>query len=355
MVSTTAASSSIIDVLPKHRFDEAALNAYLSENLEEFEGPATVSQFQGGQSNPTFLITTANRRYVLRKKPPGKLLPSAHAVDREYKVQAALSETAVPVAPMRLYCADETVIGTPFYIMDYLEGRIFFDGLLPGIEPAGRRAIYLAMAGTLAALHAVDYKAAGLGDFGKPENYASRQVARWTQQYTAAKTGEVEVMDKLSAWLAAHADVPEEHAIAHGDFKLNNLMYAKHGPQVIALLDWELATLGHPLADLGYLCMGYRIPNTVPLLGGLGGVDLSAHNIPTEAEVVAHYCKTTGRNSVPDLTFFIALAFFRYAAIAQGVYARSLQGNAADTRAHFAGQAALALAALGWDVAGKAG
>ncbi len=352
---TATPKAELVDVLEKHRFDEDRLWSYLRKHLNGFVEPAHIKQFQGGQSNPTFLVSTLNRQYVLRKQPPGKLLQSAHAVDREYRVQAALKDTAVPVVPMRVYCGDASVIGTPFYLMDYVRGRIFFKPDLPGLTKGERKDIYTAFAETLAVLHAVDFKAVGLSDFGKTERYAARQVRRWSEQYQASKTDDIDAMDKLIAWLRASTPTDDDAAISHGDFKLNNLMFETGAPHVMAVLDWELSTLGHPLADLGYVCMGYRIPAQLPVLGGLGGVDLEALGIPSEVETVATYCHRAGRTEVPDLTFFIALAFFRYAAIAQGVYARSRQGNAADTRAHMAGQAAIMLAEGGWRVAGSVG
>jgi aminoglycoside phosphotransferase (APT) family kinase protein len=341
----------IIDVLPAHRFDESRLWHYLPDHLEDFAGPPKVQQFQGGQSNPTFLISTPERRYVLRKQPPGKLLQSAHAVDREYRVQAALSGTPVPVVPMRLFCADPAIIGTPFYLMDYIPGRIFFKPELPELDHAQRKMAYKAFAETLATLHEVDFRAIGLGDYGRTEGYAARQVKRWSEQYEAAKSQPIEAMDKLIAWLKANLPDHDEAAITHGDYRINNLMFEVDEPHIIAVLDWELSTLGHPLADLGYVCMGYRIPANVPFLSGLRGLDLAALGIPSEEETVAAYCHRAGRDNVPDLTFFIALSFFRYASIAQGVYARSLQGNAADKRAGMAGHAAIALAEEGWRIA----
>jgi aminoglycoside phosphotransferase (APT) family kinase protein len=345
------AHTRLVEVRPAHRFDEARLWHYLCDHLVDFPKKAGLQQFQGGQSNPTFLITTRERQYVLRKQPPGDLLPSAHAVDREYRVQAALKDSPVPVVAMRHFCADPAIIGTPFYVMDYIPGRIFADPALGDVAHESRRDIYFAFIEVLAALHEIDFEAAGLGDFGKPLGYSARQVRRWAGQYEASKTGDIPAMDKLAQWLAAHAPERDEAAITHGDYKLNNLMYELGAPHVIAVLDWELSTLGHPLADLGYVCMGYRISSTVPMLGGLGGLDLPALGIPSEAEIVAHYCERAGRETPLDLSFFIALAFFRYAAIAQGVYKRALQGNAADARAHLAGEAAKALAEEGWRIA----
>jgi aminoglycoside phosphotransferase (APT) family kinase protein len=295
----------LIDVLPKHRFDEERLWHYLHDHLDGFTGPARLRQFQGGQSNPTFMIETPDMNYVLRKQPPGPLLKSAHAVDREYRVQAALKGTPVPVVQMQLMCEDPGVIGTPFYVMDYVPGRIFFKPDLPDVPHHERKPIYIALAETLAALHEVDFRAVGLGDFGRTEGYAARQVKRWSEQYEATKTQTIEAMDKLTAWLKASIPVKDEAAITHGDYKLNNLMF-----------------------ELG---------------------------IPSEEEIVAAYCHRAGRENIPDLTFFIALSFFRFAAIAQGVYSRALQGNAADTRAHLAGEAAIALAEQGWRIAHAAG
>ncbi len=348
-------TAELVDVLPSHRFDETRLWEYLSTHLEDFEQPAQVQQFQGGQSNPTFLISTPDRKYVLRKQPPGKLLQSAHAIDREYRVQAALQRTPVPVVPMRHFCEDSSVIGTPFYIMDYIPGRIFVRPELHDLDHGQRKAVYHAFAETLAALHEVDFRAIGLSDYGKTEGYAARQVRRWSEQYEAAKTESIEAMDKLIAWLKASLPDKDEAAITHGDYRLNNLMFELEAPHIIAVLDWELSTLGHPLADLGYVCMGYRIPANVPFLSGLRGLDLPALGIPSEDETIAAYCHRAGRETAPDLTFFIALSFFRYASIAQGVYARSLQGNAADKRAGMAGQAAIALAEEGWRIAEVAG
>ncbi len=345
----------LIDVLPSHRFDEKKLWRYLKRYLEDFGVPPTIKQFQGGQSNPTFLIETPIRKYVLRKQPGGKLLPSAHAVDREFRVQSALKGTPVPVVSMQLFCDDASVIGTPFYLMDYIPGRIFDRADLPELSNLQRKAAYRAFAETLAALHEVDFEAIGLSDYGRTEGYAARQLKRWSEQYESLMTGQIEAMDKLIAWLKASVPSRDEAAITHGDYRMNNVMYELDDPHIIAVLDWELSTLGHPLADLGYVCMAYRTPSEVPFLGGLRGLDLAALGIPSEEELVGMYCHRAGRDSVPDLTFFIALSFFRFASIAQGVYARSPQGNAADKRAPLAEQAAIALAQEGWRIAKAAG
>ena len=345
----------LIDVLPSHRFDEKKLWRYLKRYLEDFGVAPAIRQFQGGQSNPTFLIETPTRKYVLRKQPGGKLLPSAHAIDREFRIQSALKGTPVPVVTMQVFCDDPSVIGTPFYLMDYIPGRIFDHADLPELSNLQRKAAYRAFAETLAALHEVDFEAIGLGDYGRTEGYAARQLKRWSEQYESSKTGQIEALDKLIAWLKASVPSKDEAAITHGDYRMNNVMFELDDPHIIAVLDWELSTLGHPLADLGYVCMAYRTPASVPFLGGLRGLDLAALGIPTEDELVGMYCHRAGRESVPDLTFFIALSFFRFASIAQGVYARSLQGNAADKRAPLAEQAAIALAQEGWRIAEAAG
>ena len=241
----------LVDVLPQHRFNEAALGAYLTQALPEAAQPLTIRQFQGGQSNPTYQMTdTAGRRYVLRKKPPGDILPSAHAVDREYTVMHALGPIGVPVPRMRLLCEDASVIGTPFYVMDYVDGRVLTDIRLSALPKEERAAYYLAMADGLAALHRVDWRAVGLQNYGKPEAYVARQVSRWTRQYLASSPEPNPDMDRLMAWLAANTPPDEEAVIAHGDFRLGNLMFAHQGPQLLAILDWELSTIGNPLADL---------------------------------------------------------------------------------------------------------
>ena len=336
----------LVPVLPNHRFDEAALERCLARQLPGFAGPCAVRQFQGGQSNPTFHLLAASGEYVLRKKPPGLLLPSAHAVDREYRILGALRNSGVPVPAVHLLCDDEGVIGTAFFVMDYQPGRVFPDRALPGISPADRAAIYDDMGRVLALLHGVDWRRAGLEGFGRPENYIGRQIDRWSKQYAGARVGEEPAMDRLTAWLKAHAPVPDETAIAHGDYRLGNLIIHPAEPRVAAVLDWELATLGHPLADLAYSCLAWRLP---PDLQGIGGLDVPG--LPTEAEYVAEYCRRTGRDGVPYLEFFVAFSLFRWAAIAAGVYRRALDGNAADARGHEAGEKFRTLAEHGWKVA----
>ena len=340
----------VIEVREAHRFDEAALHRFLAEKLPEYRGPLKVWQFQGGQSNPTFLLEAGGRRYVLRKKPPGKLLPSAHAVDREYRIISALQNTDVPVATARVLCEDDSVIGTPFYVMDYIDGRVISDPKLGTVEPAQRRRMYEVMAETLAKLHRVDWKAVGLEGYGRPENYVARQVSRWTKQYEASKTEDSPAMDRLIEWLPVNMP-PDETTIAHGDYRMGNLMWHPTEPVVLAVLDWELSTIGHPLADLGYNCLAYRQPAQHELLRGLVGEDLNALNIPPEPEYLEHYCRAVGREQVPNWEFFLAFSLFRSAAIVEGVYARALQGNAADARAQRYKGLANEIAEIGWRIA----
>lgn len=345
--ATPASDVVIIDVLPQHRLDEAALWNYLQQHLQDFSLPAQLRQFQGGQSNPTYLIETATRKFVLRKKPPGKLLPSAHLIEREYRILRALPETDVPVPRARLLCEDPSVIGTAFYVMDHVEGRVITGVTLPNLTPADRRAIYTDYARVAASLHAVDYRACGLGDFGKPEGYVARQLDRWTKQYLASKTEENADMNALIAWLAAHVPANDETAIVHGDYRIGNTILDRTEPRIVAVLDWELATLGHPLSDLAYACMYYRIPSSNEGTGGLAGIDIAALGIPSEQEFIEMYCRFSGRERIEDWPFFLAFANFRMAAITQGVYARALQGNAADRRAILYGEHAKNFAAAG--------
>ena len=316
-----------VPVLAAHRFDEAALGRFMARHVEGYRPPLEVRQFQGGMSNPTFLLADgAGRRYVLRKKPPGKLLPSAHAVDREYKVISALNKTDVPVARAYALCEDESVLGQAFYIMEFLEGRVFRDVALPDASPAERRAIYDAMNEALARLHNVDYAAVGLGDYGRAGGYIARQVKRWSQQYAASKTEDIAAMDKLMAWLPANMPDDSLTTIAHGDFRLENLIYHPTEPRVLAVVDWELGTLGNPLSDLAYNCLPYHFGD--PRWGDIIGLDYDAVGIPSEDDYVGTYCKRTGRGAVEDWTFYLVLSMFRFAAIIQGVYYRGVQGNA---------------------------
>lgn len=340
----------LIDVPPEQRFDEASLWRYLAAQLPEFKEPAALRQFQGGQSNPTFMIETPVGHFVLRKKPPGKLLPSAHLVEREYRVMKALAESAVPVPRMRLLCADDTIIGTAFFLMDYVEGRILADVSLPGLSTVERQRIYGDMARVLAAIHSIDWRGSGLADFGKPEAYLARQLDRWTKQYLASKTDDDDTMTRLITWLKAHLPQDDDTALVHGDYRMGNLILHASEPRIVAVIDWELATLGAPLCDLAYNCMAYRIPPAFAL-SGLAGADLAALCIPTEDETVAAYCRQAHREKPADWAFYLAFSFFRFAAITQGVYARALQGNAADRRGIEHGKVARLAAKLGWSIA----
>jgi aminoglycoside phosphotransferase (APT) family kinase protein len=332
----------------QHSFDTQRLNAWMQGHIAGFSGPIDVQQFAGGQSNPTFLVQSPAHRYVLRRKPPGKLLPSAHAVDREFRVLAALEGTPVPVAHVHALCEDPDVIGSAFYVMDYVEGRIFWDALLPEVPAPQRRAVYSEMVRVLAALHSVDYAAVGLGDFGKPGHYVERQVSRWTQQYRASETEKLESMERLIEWLPKHIPDDEQTSIVHGDFRLDNTIFHPTEPRIQAVLDWELSTLGHPLVDFAYYCLRFHLP--VAEFRGLGGVDPESHALPTEAEAVAQYCRLRGIAPVPakDWAYYQAFCMFRLAGILQGVLARALQGNASSATALQAGRRARPLAELGW-------
>ncbi len=334
--------SETIDVLDRHRFDEAALTRWCMDHVDGFEGPLTVRQFQGGQSNPTFQLVTPARKYVLRKKPPGQLLASAHQVDREYKVMKALADTPVPVPHMYALCEDDAVIRTAFYVMEHLEGRVFRDPTLPEQTPEERAAIYDDMNRVLAELHKVDFAAVGLEDFGRPGNYFERQISRWIKQYRAAETETIADMEELIAWMPDNIPDEDSVSIAHGDFRLENTMYHPTEPKMIAVLDWELSTIGHPLADLGYNSMLYHIDS--PTMGTLTRVDFATSGIPDEDEYVAAYCRRTGREGIENWPFYVGFSIFRLASIAQGVYKRGLDGNASSEKALIYGNAAKMLA-----------
>jgi aminoglycoside phosphotransferase (APT) family kinase protein len=337
-------------VNPASHLNLQRLRDFLVQALPSLQGPLRAELIGGGQSNPTYFLDFDNRQLVLRKKPPGDILPSAHAIDREYRVMRALAGTGLPVPPTVLYHASDDVLGTPFYVMERLEGRVFNDASLPGLLPVERRAIYLAMAETLAQLHKVDWRAAGLTDFGRVGGYFQRQVRRWQQQWVLSKTRDIPEMDELIAWVAAHLPADDETTLTHGDFKLNNLMLHAREPRVLAVLDWELSTLGHPLADVAFSTVCWRsLPSEY---GGIRGLDLNALGIPAEAEYLAHYLHHAGRR--PDQgpkPFHWAFAFMRWAVIFEGIAARALRGNAASGNAAEVGRLSEALARRGLESA----
>ena len=334
---------------PVHAIDAGALADYLRRSVAPFSGDVKVEQFHGGQSNPTYRITAGDRRYVLRRKPPGPLLPSAHAVDREFRVMTALARTDVPVPKMYALCADPSVIGTAFYVMEYVEGRILWDPTLPGMTRAERAAHYDELNRVIAALHRVDVETVGLSDYGKPGNYVERQVGRWTRQYQAAGAERIPAMDRLIEWLPRHVPASDETAIVHGDYRIDNVIFHPREPRVLAVLDWELSTLGHPVSDFAYQAMAWRL--SPQQFRGLKGFDLEALGIPSEAEYIALYCRRTGRASIPDWEIYLIFNMFRIAAILHGVLSRAIQGNASSANAIEQGSRARLVADTAWEMA----
>jgi aminoglycoside phosphotransferase (APT) family kinase protein len=341
-----------------HRIDESKLARWLEENVESCRagGQVQALQFKGGQSNPTYWIgftgnDAAESEFVLRKKPPGQLLPSAHAVEREYRIMRALGQANVPVPRALALCENSEVIGTPFFVMNHVQGRIFWDPRLPEIQtPEERWAIYEDLINALAALHKVDYVAVGLGDYGKVGGFIGRQVSRWSQQYQSSRTTDIPAMEALMTYLGQHVPQDDETTLVHGDYRLDNVIIAADSPKALAILDWELSTLGHPVSDLAYWCMGYHL--ALPGRGSLVGCDLKSLGIPSEKEVVDMYCRATGRREIAHWPYFMAFGIFRLAAIAQGVFKRSLQGNASSDQAGMYGAAVFALADLGCNILG---
>ena len=339
-----------------HRFDERKLEDYLSSNIESFHGPMTVSEFKGGQSNPTYLLEAQSGRYVLRRKPPGKLLKSAHAVDREFRVISALYASGFPVPRPYLLCEDDEVIGTTFYIMECVEGRIFWELDLPGLDRDERAALYDNVNETIARLHSTDIHAAGLDDFGVPGNYFERQISRWSKQYRASETDKNVAMDRLIEWLPENIPADESVSIVHGDYRLDNMILHPTEPRVIAVLDWELSTIGHPLADFTYHLMAWEMPEIGLGSVGLAGKPIADLGIPNEDEYIAAYCERTGRaTGIADRNFYSAFNFFRLAAILQGIAGRVRDGTAASAHASQAVKAVKPLADLGWQYAAKLG
>ena len=334
-------------------FDPAPLEDYMAAHVEGFQGPIEIEQFRGGQSNPTYRITDAGgRRCVLRRKPPGKTLKSAHAVDREYRVMTALGNTDVPVPRTFALCEDESVVGSVFFLMDFVDGRIFWDAGLSAAEKGERAAIMDGMNDALARLHKVDYQAVGLGDYGKPGNYFARQISRWSRQYLEDEAaGRIETMDRLIEWLPENIPPGDEASIVHGDFRLDNMIFHPREPRVIAILDWELSTLGHPLADFSYNCLQYRM--SPQIFSGLAGLDLEALGIPPEEEYVAAYCRRTSRDGVPGMDYYIAFNLFRLAGILHGILGRVKRGTAASKHAEMQGSMAEPMAMAAWAEAEK--
>lgn len=344
----------------EHAFDTRALAGYLGKHLPGFAGPLEVEQFRGGQSNPTCLLHTPSARYVMRAKPGpvARLLPSAHAIEREYRVMRAVATTEVPVAKVHLLCEDESVIGRAFYVMEYVQGRVFWDQALPDVQPAQRAAIYDEMNRVMAALHSVDPRAVGLADYGRAGNYFERQIARWAKQYRASELEPIPEMDRLIDWLPrsmpASARAEAKPRVVHGDMRIDNLIFHPTEPRVLAVLDWELSTLGHPLADFSYNCMTWHIPHATGR--GIAGLEVAALGLPREADYVRRYCERTGRDATAfagDWDFYLAYNLFRLAAISQGVARRATEGVAASAQAREAGALARPLAELGWSFASR--
>jgi aminoglycoside phosphotransferase (APT) family kinase protein len=330
-----------------HRFDEAALAGWMETNVAGFAGPLAVEQFKGGQSNPTYKLITPDGAYVLRRKPPGQLLKGAHAIEREAQVLTGLAKAGFPVAHVHGLCTDDDVIGTWFYVMEMVEGRIFWDATLPEIATAERPLYFDAMNATIAQLHGVDYQAVGLGDYGRPGNYFERQIGRWSKQYIEdVEAGRDPSMDRLAEWLPANIPPGDETSIVHGDFRIDNMIFHPTGPRVVAVLDWELSTLGHPLADFAYNAMMYHMPPHI--VAGLAGVDLAALNIPSERDYVAAYCRRTGREAIPNYQFYVAFNFFRLAAIFHGIKGRVIRGTASSAQAAERAKIFPELAMIAW-------
>lgn len=336
-------------VSERQKFDVAALQTYMQEHVEGFSGQLEIEQFKGGQSNPTFKLSANGQSYVLRTKPgpAAKLLSSAHAIDREFRVMDALNKAGFPTARQYALCTDESVIGREFYIMEFIEGRVLWDQALPGMTPAERTAIYDEMNRVISLLHTIDYAAIGLTDYGKPGNYFKRQIDRWSKQYKASETEKIEAMDQLIEWLPNNIPSGDDTSIVHGDYRLDNMMFHPTEPRILAVLDWELSTLGHPLADFSYHCMSWHI--APGQFRGIAGLDHKALGIPSQDEYIAKYCERTGKTiRKEDFTFYLAYNMFRLAGIMQGIMKRYVDGTASSEQALKSGQAARPMAEMGW-------
>ncbi len=352
-MSVASTEPELIDVLPQHRIDAHVVSRWLATQLRTaLDGGVRIRQFQGGQSNPTYHLSSHAGDYVLRKKPPGKLLPSAHAVEREFRVMAALAGSAVPVPQMLGLCEDASVIGTPFFVMQHVPGRLMGARFAEHGPLPERAAINDDVLRVLAALHTVDWRAAGLEGFGRPERYVERQVTRWTAQWEGSRTEDVPVMEALREWMHQHLPADDASTIVHGDYRLGNVLVHPTQPRIAAVLDWELATIGHPLSDLGYLCVGHHLP---PVEGGFLGLDLAAIGVPTQEQIVQRYCALAGRELPKEFDRYVVFSMFRLAAICAGVYKRALDGNAADPRALGFRDRFVSIAEHGWALAQRAG
>ncbi|MBL8510182.1 MAG: phosphotransferase [Betaproteobacteria bacterium] len=337
-------------VSSQQQFNLDALQDWLKKHVEGFSGPLQIEQFKGGQSNPTFKLITPTGHYVMRAKPgpAAKLLPSAHAIEREYQVMTALARANMPVPKTWVLCEDEAVIGRAFFLMEMVEGRVLWDPTLPGYSSADRAAIFDEMNSVIARLHSVDFAAIGLADYGRPGNYFLRQISRWTKQYRASETEKIEAMDRLIDWLSQHIPPGDETSIVHGDYRLDNLIFHPTEPRILAILDWELSTLGHPLADFAYHCMAWRVPPS--LFRGVAGLDLAALGIPALEDYIAAYCQRTGRAGIDHFDYYLAYNLFRMAGILQGIMKRVVDGTASSEQAVLMGKAARPLAELGWQM-----
>ena len=353
MISIDKTFSGVQDVSKALSFNGKTLTVRMEENIKDFKPPLKVKQFKGGQSNPTYRIETKPYTYVLRRKPPGKLLPSAHAVDREFKIMSALHTFGYPVPKMHTFCDDVNIVGTPFYIMEYVEGRIFWDALMPKVTIEDRYALYEATNKQLAKLHEIDFQSIGLKDFGKSGNFFARQISRWSTQYKSSETSKIDEMNNLILWLPTAIPKQERNSIVHGDFRIDNIIFHPTKPKVLAVLDWELSTLGDPLSDFTYHLMQWKMPSGIR--GGFNKLNLKNYGIPEFNEYIDLYCQNTNRGSIPNLEFYFAFNIFRLASIIQGVYSRALQGNASNIKAIEMGEMIQPLAELSWSFARKSG